>query len=224
LPLSTAIAITAFIHLVHNLIKFGFLWKVVDWPTVGYFGIPAFLTSMMGAWLLTQLSDIKPLFSYQLFHLHFDILLLNTIVGLLLILFASFDFLPIARRFSFSKKGLVLGGVLSGFFGGLSGLQGAFRTSVLIRSPLSKEYFVGTSAAIASIVDIARLVIYGAFMHILLVFQEERTLIAVLTVFAFLGLVVGRMCLKKVTIVFVKRLVTCLLYVFGVLLCIGIIS
>src|SRR4030065_529039 len=55
------------------------------------------------------------------------------------------------RRFSLPAPGapparyLVLGGALSGFCGGLSGNQGAFRSAFLIKAGLDKQAFVGTS-------------------------------------------------------------------------------
>jgi len=224
LPVSSAIAITAFIHLVHNLVKFAFLWRSVDWKTVLIFGVPAFLSAIGGAFLLVELATLKPLFFYTLFGVQFEVQLVNFIIGIMLIIIASFDFIPMTKELTFSKKGIFAGGILSGFFGGLSGMQGAFRSSVLIHSSLGKEAFVGTSAAISSLVDLARLIIYGTALHILLVFKAEYTLVAALTLTAFFGLLIGKLYLKKVTISFIKRLVTCLLYIFGLLLCLGIIA
>ncbi|MFZ0564776.1 MAG: TSUP family transporter [Chlamydiales bacterium] len=223
LPVSTAIAITAFIHLVHNLVKFGFLWKSVDWFVVLCFGVPAFLSAIGGAFLLIQLAEIKPLFSYTLFNMTFKVQLINFIIGILLIFIASYDFIPVTKEFTFTKKGLFAGGVVSGFFGGLSGLQGAFRSSVLVHSSLGKESFVGTSAAISSLVDLSRLIIYGSALRMLFVFHQEYVLIAALTLAAFFGLLIGRLYLHKVTIIFIKRLITGLLYLFGLLLIFGII-
>ena len=50
---------------------------------------------------------------------------------------------------------------LLGFFGGLSGIQGALRSAFLIKSGLGKEPFIGSSTVSAVMVDIARLLIYG---------------------------------------------------------------
>jgi hypothetical protein len=58
-------------------------------------------------------------------------------------------------------KYLLLGGRLSGFFGGLSGNQGAFRSAFLIKAGLAKEAFVATGVVSAVIVDTVRLSVYG---------------------------------------------------------------
>lgn len=55
-----------------------------------------------------------------------------------------------------------IGGVLSGFFGGLSGQQGAFRSAFLLHAGLDPQRFIATNAAIATLVDITRLVVYGS--------------------------------------------------------------
>ena len=58
-------------------------------------------------------------------------------------------------------KYIPLGGALSGFFGGLSGQQGALRSAFLIRTGLNKETFIGTSVVSAVVVDVSRLIVYG---------------------------------------------------------------
>lgn len=44
----------------------------------------------------------------------------------------------------FPPHWLPLGGLLSGFFGGLSGNQGALRSAFLLKAGLSKEAFIAT--------------------------------------------------------------------------------
>jgi uncharacterized protein len=56
---------------------------------------------------------------------------------------------------------LKLGGLLSGFFGGLSGLQGAIRSAFLVKSGLSKEAYIGTAVILACLIDITRLSVYA---------------------------------------------------------------
>lgn len=65
-------------------------------------------------------------------------------------------------KFSFGPQFIPLGGMASGFFGGLSGHQGALRTAFLLRVKLPKEVFIGTMVVSAVIVDILRLAVYGA--------------------------------------------------------------
>jgi hypothetical protein len=60
-----------------------------------------------------------------------------------------------------SRRHLALGGVLSGFFGGLSGNQGAFRSVFLLQTGLDKQAFVATGVVCPVIIDVVRLVVYG---------------------------------------------------------------
>ena len=55
-----------------------------------------------------------------------------------------------------------LGGLVSGFFGGLSGMQGALRSAFLSRAGLTKEAFIATGVVIACLIDFSRLAIYSA--------------------------------------------------------------
>jgi hypothetical protein len=52
-------------------------------------------------------------------------------MALLMMVFALFELLPSLRKLTFSNRHLVIGGLLSGFFGGFSGHQGALRSAFL---------------------------------------------------------------------------------------------
>ena len=70
--------------------------------------------------------------------------------------------LPCFEKLSFDPKYIPIGGGLSGFFGGLSGHQGALRIAFLIRAGLQKEIFIRSMVVSAVMVDISRLLVYGS--------------------------------------------------------------
>lgn len=221
-PVTVAVAMTAFVHLLNNLFKLAVLWKSVDWPVVGRFGIPAMIATVPGAWLLTKLSDLPEIHSYTAAGLDASITPVKLTVGLLLIFFATVECLPVLKNISLSARALPLGGILSGFFGGLSGHQGAFRSAFLVRAGLDKNQFVASNSAIAAMVDITRLAVYG--LNIALIMERVNTgLLAAATVAAFAGVLAGTMGLKKITIGFIQKLVAAALYVLGLLLISGAI-
>jgi uncharacterized membrane protein YfcA len=74
--------------------------------------------------------------------------------------FAFLEIIPSFQKVQFGKDKLVLGGVLSGFFGGLTGIQGAIRSAFLIKSGLSKEAYIATGVMIACFIDFTRLSVY----------------------------------------------------------------
>jgi hypothetical protein len=81
-------------------------------------------------------------------------------MGILMFIFAMFELLPVLRDMKFNRRYLFVGGILSGFFGGLSGHQGALRPAFLVKVGISTEAFVGTNAVIGFMVDAARIIIY----------------------------------------------------------------
>ena len=116
-----------------------------------------------------------------------------------------------------------LGGVLSGFFGGISGHQGAFRSVFLTKTGLSKEEFIGTSNAIALVIDITRITVYATTIFKLVDFNGIKTPLLIGIAFAFLGTYFGKQLLTKTTIKGIQRVVGALLLIIGSLFCAGIL-
>ncbi|MCJ1806832.1 hypothetical protein MRP92_07895 [Flavobacterium covae] len=100
------------------------------------------------------------MFEYKLADKVFRISLLKIFIGFSLIFFALYDVIPKLKNLEFNKKYLSLGGILSGFFGGISDHQGALGSAFLIRTGLTKESFIATGAVIACLIDISGISIY----------------------------------------------------------------
>lgn len=115
-----------------------------------------------------------------------------------------------------------MGGILSGFFGGLSGHQGAFRCAFLLQTGLTTNPFIATTAAIASLVDLTRLSVYG-LSTLYIKEQIAPSLMAAVTVAAFAGVLVGKFGMQKVTIGLIQKLVAIMLLTLGFLLASGIL-
>ena len=77
-------------------------------------------------------------------------------------IFALLDLIPYLSKLEFGKDKLPLGGILSGFFGGLSGHQGALRSAFLIKAGLSKESFIATGIVVSMFIDFTRLSVYAS--------------------------------------------------------------
>lgn len=73
------------------------------------------------------------------------------------------------------------------------------------------------NAAIAALVDISRIVIYGLTFDLALI-EAQSTLILLATLAAFLGVFLGTRLLTKVTIGFIQKIVAVMLYLLGGLL------
>lgn len=221
-PIEIAIILTAIVHFLNNLFKVSLLGKYADKTTIIRFGIPSVFAALLGAYILTQLNSLSPIATYDFIGKTFSVLPLKLIIGLLLIFFALFDIIPSLANLQFDKKYLPLGGVLSGFFGGLSGNQGALRSAFLIRAHLSKEAYVATGVVIACLIDTTRLFVYSKQLSSI-ANQSNALLLFVATLSAFGGAYLGNKILKKATIKSVQTIVAVMLIGFGVLLSLGII-
>ncbi len=221
-PIDIAIALTAIVHLLNNIFKLTLVGKSANVRTVLRFGIPAALFAFLGAYILGQLTEIPAVYSYTLGTKSYEITVVKICIALLLIFFSFFDLIPKLKRLEIDTKHLPVGGALSGFFGGLSGHQGALRTAFLIRAKLSKEAFIATGVVIACCIDISRISIYAKDIS-QLGDRLNYPVLIVATIMAFTGAYLGNKFLKKITINTIQMVVGIFLIVFSVLLGIGIL-
>ncbi len=226
-PIPVAVASTAFVHLANNFFKIIIVGKNADLKTVLLFGLPAAVMAVFGALLLVQISDVAPLGNYSLGGNDFSITTLNLVIAILILLFAAFELIPALRKIELPRKFIPVGGGVSGFFGGLSGHQGALRSAVLAKTGLDTGSFVGTTAVCAMIVDISRIIVYGItfFSDDFSAVSEGNSisLVLVATVAAFLGTYTSAKFVQKVTMEKVRLLVGVMLVSIGLSLGAGII-
>lgn len=221
-PVELAIALTGVVHFFNNIFKLALVGRQADRQVLLRFGVPAVLAAVAGAWLLLQITDWQPLFSYLLFGKTFEVFPVKFIIAILLIIFALMDLLPYFSKLQFGKDKLPMGGALSGFFGGLSGNQGALRSAFLIKAGLSKEAFIGTAVVVSTFVDFTRLSVYATrFLQTGL--EENIGLVASATLAAMAGAFLGNKLLKKVTLRFIQMLVAVLLILVALALGAGFI-
>lgn len=207
----SAVALTAVVHFLNGVFKLVLVWRNIDWKIVVRFGLPAIVGAFIGAWLLLTLADGRALFSYSLFGRSIDVVPAKLIVGLLLLFFASAEALPAFRKVSFPSRYQPLGGLLSGFFGGLAGMQGALRSAFLVKAGLSKEVYVGTGSAIAFLIDVSRLSVYARLIrdrHA----DFDYMLLGAAVLSAFLGAALGNRYLKKITLTSIQVIVAAFLF------------
>ncbi len=209
-PLDQAIAMTGVVHFSNNIFKGTLVWKNTDKEVLLKFGIPAIIASFAGAWLLLSITHLPVLETYTIGSRSFSITPVKLIISVLLLFFAITELLPFFEKLSFSKKKLVLGGILSGFFGGLTGIQGALRSAFLIKAGLSKESYIATGVMIACVVDITRLSVYAS-NFVTSGIAQNLTVLIIATLAAIAGAILGNRLLKKVTISTVKYIVAIML-------------
>lgn len=221
-PPQEAIALTGIVHLLNNVFKLVLVGKQTDKKIAVRFGLPAIVGSFIGAYVLMYLSNNLFHFDYQLMGKTMHVTFIKLLVATLMIVFALFEILPWLKSLQFESKYLSIGGFISGFFGGLSGNQGALRSAFLLRYGLQKEVLIATGVVIACMIDLTRLSIYFSASASYDIWENDILLI--LAIFsAFLGAYLGNKLLKKVTLNFVQTLASIMIITLALLLAFGVI-
>ncbi len=214
-PIEIAIALTGIVHLLNNFFKISLVGKQINWKVGLKFGIMAVTGAFIGAQLLLLLSSDTIIYSYTFHNKIFSVTLIKFIISILMIVFALFDVIPALKKIQFDENKLYPGGLISGFFGGLSGNQGALRSMFLMRCGLSKESFIATGILIACMVDITRLSVYFSRLSSINI-QSNLTLLISAILSAFAGAYLGSKLLKKVTFSFVQYTVTIMIIILAI--------
>jgi uncharacterized membrane protein YfcA len=222
-----AVVATALVHGANNLFKVSLLGRHADREVVIRFGLAAVFAAILGALTLGWLARLSFQMGISVNEtVVSEVTPVKIIIGLLMIGFALFEILPTFRKLQFDRKYLPLGGFLSGFFGGLSGHQGALRSAFLAKAGLTTERFVGSNAVIGFLVDLTRISVYVAlFAFVGRNFDDFSAWPLVITgsLAAFCGVLVGKRYLHKVTMTGVQTLVGILLFGVGLALIAGIL-
>jgi uncharacterized membrane protein YfcA len=221
-PLELAVAATAVVHLANNLIKVSLLGRHADRTVLRRFGLPAIIAAISGARLLTDLSGAEPLATWTLGARVCHVTPIGLMIGGLMAIFALWDLVPRLARVSFPPRYLALGGLLSGFFGGLSGHQGALRSAFLVRAGLTPQAFIATGVVIACLVDVGRLAWYGRDLAANMP-PAAWGLTAAASASAITGVVLANRFLPKVSMGAVRAIVAVMLFAMAILLGAGIV-
>ncbi len=226
-PIEIAVAATAIVHFVNNIYKFFLIGREGNLKIVLIFGIPAVIAAAGGAYLLDYVSRFEGLFTHSLLGYEFAVTPVKMMIAILMVVFAIFELVPHLKNFNVTKKWIPVGGILSGFFGGLSGHQGALRTAFLIRTGLEKKEFIGTLVGCSLLVDITRISVYGfTFFKTDFALLDEAGLLGLLiagSIAAFIGTTIGRYLLEKVTFKSIQYTVATMLFLLAIGLGIGVL-
>lgn len=227
-PVNIAIAATALVHLANNLFKLGLLWRRADWSVVARFAVPAAVTAIIGATLLAYMADLPVVTRYFLGQRAFEVTIIKLVISLLILFFALLALIPaLEKRIRFRQEHLLFGAALSGFFGGLSGHQGALRSAVLIRLGLQKQSFIATGVVCAVIVDFSRLAAYGTTLFSGRFDQLSEAggigLVGFASLASFTGAFAASRAMGKVTMKTVQQIVGIMLILLSLSLGTGIL-
>jgi uncharacterized membrane protein YfcA len=185
------------------------------------------VAAFAGAAMLGYVSHFGEIIRYPLGSWIAVITPIKLVMGTLMLVFALFEIVPCLREIKFDHRHLVLGGILSGLFGGFSGHQGALRSAFLVKMGVTTEAFVGSNAAIGCMVDLARIITYTGMFFVVggvnPLGADQWPLILVATLAAFSGVMIGKRFLHKITMKTVQTLTGVLLLGIALALGLGIV-
>ena len=214
-PAQAAIAATAVVHMANNVFKLFLVGKHAHWPTIKTFGTLSVVGALTGAWLLGRIAHLDVTLPYQLGSLEFETNIIRIIIALIILTFAWLEISPAIDRLALPKGLMPLGGLISGFFGGLSGHQGALRSAFLLRSGLSKDAFMGTRVVCACLVDVSRISVYATEIATGWSSINGGLLIAAVLA-AFTGAWQGNKWVKKTELQLLNKIIAIALIVFAI--------
>jgi uncharacterized membrane protein YfcA len=221
-----ALLITTIVHFLNNVFKFFLVKKNIELSVFYKFGFYSFLGSFFGAFMFYLLKEINPFFVYTIGDKECSVTFIKIILGLILMYFSIIEIFSKVERgadLNFDlNRWMRNGGLVSGFFGGISGHQGALRSAFMVKMKLSKESFIATGVAVACLVDLTRLPVYMMTIKMQTV-VDQKNVIILATISAFLGAYIGAKNLKKITLETIQKIVGFLLFLIGLSLIIGLI-
>jgi uncharacterized protein len=144
MPTAHAVAVVAIPHALATTIRFLRLRSDVHLPTFKQFGIASAAGGLAGAALQSRLASPA----------------LTIVLASLLVLAGGTELAQRRVPLPETRFWRLLGGTLSGFFGGLVGNQGGIRAAALLGFQLQPRQIVATATAAALLVDAARVPIY----------------------------------------------------------------
>ena len=179
LPAHEAIAVVAIIHGAHNGWKLKVIKSSVNLEAIKRYGWALVLGAILGALLNSYIAS-NPLL---------------LVVGIALILLPILSVTERWTKLRLPETEDRIGGFGSGFFGGLTGHQGALRALFLQKRLPDKVSYAATASVLALVVDITRIPIYIYFEGRGIL--DEWTLILGLTLAAILGVQLGKRWLVR---------------------------
>jgi len=200
-PLPLAIAAVALVHLIASAIRLVIFRAHINRKIALQFVPWAILGGIVGALILELLGAVPVIATYPLFGVTKSVTAVKVVVGVTIAALSLYELRRGAEATGMSPIGVSAGALASGFFGGLSGNQGAIRSTVLIRAGLTPLGFAATGALAAIAIDLTRLVVYGTAGSISSILADGaiRDAIGAATVGAIIGALVGRQMLATMS-------------------------
>jgi uncharacterized membrane protein YfcA len=171
----------------------------INWPVVRHFTLGALPMAVLGSF----------------FFISVDASVLVRILGVMMLLFVVYTWLPIGRNFTMKLWGFAPLGAVTGFGSAFLGLPGPFAAVFFLAYGLSASPYVGTFALGMTLIQVVKLIIFST---------SDLLTIKVLLLGLGLGAIgvvtayLGRLILQRVPEKVFPRIITAMLLVSGIML------
>lgn len=219
-PFELALIMTAIVHLLNGIFKFILIGKNADWRIVIWFGIGAIVFSFIGSYILSLQTQLPVLFSYEIFGIHCKVAVYKFCIGLILLILTLIELRALSIKLIPKGEHLIVGGILSGFIGGITGSQGAIRSYFLKQANLSPIRYAATGTVISLLIDFTRVPTYLSEI-IVTDSKLDYTVIMIATLSAMLGAVLGKFYIKKTSIRSFDLIIGVCLTIYALMLILG---
>jgi uncharacterized membrane protein YfcA len=200
-----AIAIVSIPHFIGTAIRCWVLRSKIDKKIFIQFGLSSIAGGLVGALLFWKTHTPA----------------LTLIFGIILIFASVMELSGLSQKLRVGKTMAFMGGILSGFLGGLVGNQGGIRSAALLSFNIDRKAFVATATAIGLVVDSVRMPIYFV--------TEGKQFIGnlIYIILAALGVIIGTWIgikiLDKIPKNIFRRIVAALIFLLGICMLYSII-
>lgn len=140
----TALVLVSLFHISGNIGRISFFSRKPDKNLVLFFGLPAVLSTFLGASLVGYVDES----------------ILRLLMGVVLVVYSGLGLLDHKLKFKASKVNSLVGGSVYGFLSGLVGTGGPLRGAILIGFGLERELYIATSGVISFMIDLTRIPVY----------------------------------------------------------------
>jgi uncharacterized membrane protein YfcA len=174
-------------------------WEGIDWAVVRSFALGALPLSIVGSFIFISI----------------DTTVLVRILGVMMLLFVAYTRLPIGRDFNMRLWGFAPLGAATGFGSAFLGIPGPFAAAFYLAYGLAASPYIATSALGMGIIQVPKLVIFGASDLLTL----RVLLLGIgLGAIAALAALLGRVILRRVPEKVFPWIITTMLLVSGVVM------
>lgn len=192
----TALVLVSLFHIFGNLSRLTFFRHGLDKNTLIKFGLPSILFTLIGALLVSVISQN----------------LLKGLLGIFLVIYSVISLWNDKLKIKSTSINMVVGGGISGFITGLIGTGGALRAMFFTGLGLPKDKYMATAAAIVLAVDMTRVPVYLSQGFLASKFYWY---LPVLFVIAFVGSFIGKQIVDKIPQKRFKQLVLVAILAIG---------